>query len=55
LQISAIPTGPTYYQPIAAVPRVAPVIGRPDDDGEAGQKLRAAQPAGIGSLLDIEA
>jgi len=55
LQISAIPTGPTYYQPIAAVPRVAPAIGRPDDDGEAGQKLRAAQPAGSGSLLDIEA
>ncbi|HEV7386740.1 MAG TPA: hypothetical protein VGN89_17785 [Phenylobacterium sp.] len=55
MQISAIPTGPTYYQPIAAVPPVAPVVGRPSDGGDAGQKLRAAQPAGIGSLLDIEA
>jgi hypothetical protein len=55
LQISAIPTGPTYYQPIAAVPPVAPVVGRPSEGGEAGAKLRAAQPAGIGSLLDMEA
>ena len=55
MQISAIPSGPTYYQPIAAVPAVAPVVGRPDEGEEAGQKLRATQPAGIGNLLDIEA
>jgi hypothetical protein len=55
LQISAIPTGPTYYQPVTAVPPIAPVVGRPDEGDEAGQKLRAAQPAGVGSLLDIEA
>ena len=55
MQISAIPTGPTYYQPVTAVPPVAPVVGRPSDGDEAGAKLRAAQPTGIGSLLDIEA
>jgi hypothetical protein len=55
LQVSAIPTGPTFYQPVSAVPPVAPVVGRPSGDDEAGQKLRAAQPAGVGSLLDIEA
>jgi hypothetical protein len=55
LQISPIPTGPTYYQPVAPVPPVEPLVGRPGDGGGAGQKLRAAQPAGIGSLLDIEA
>jgi hypothetical protein len=55
MQISAIPTGPTYYQPVTAVPPVPPVMGRPSDGEEAGAKLRAAQPAGIGSLLDLEA
>jgi hypothetical protein len=55
LQVSAIPTGPTYYQPIAPVPPVAAVVGRPSEGGEAGAKLRAVQPAGIGSLLDMEA
>jgi hypothetical protein len=55
LQVAAIPTGPSYYQPITAVPPVGPVKGQPSDGGDAGQTLRAAQPAGIGSLLDIEA
>ena len=55
MQVAAIPTGPSYYQPIAPVPPVAPVKVSPTDGAEAGQKLRAAQPAGIGSLLDIEA
>jgi hypothetical protein len=55
LQVSAIPTGPTYYQPVTAVPPVAPVVTRPSDGDDAGQKLRAAQPAGIGSLLNMEA
>jgi hypothetical protein len=55
LQVSAIPTGPTYYQPVTPVPPVAPVKPQPTDGAEAGQKLRAAQPPGIGSLLDIEA
>jgi hypothetical protein len=55
LQVAAIPTGPSYYQPITAVPPVAPVKASPTDAADAGQKLRAAQPAGIGSLLDIEA
>jgi hypothetical protein len=54
LQVSAIPTGPSYYQPVTAVPPVAPVKTRPTDGGDAGAKLRAAQPPGIGSLLDIE-
>jgi hypothetical protein len=55
MQISAIPTGPTYYQPVTAVPPVPPVVSRPSDGDEAGARLRATQPAGIGSLLDIEA
>jgi hypothetical protein len=55
LQISAIPTGPAYYQPVTPVPPVAPVVGRSSEGDGAGQKLRAAQPAGIGSLLDMEA
>ena len=55
MQIAAIPTGPTYYQPVTAVPPVAAVKTRPTDGDEAGAKLRAAQPAGIGSLLDMEA
>jgi hypothetical protein len=55
LQISAIPTGPAYYRPVTPVPAVAPVKVRPTDGAEAGQKLRAVQPAGIGHLLDIEA
>ena len=55
MPISAIPTGPTYYQPIQAVPVVKAVEARPQGNEDAGQKLRAAQPAGVGHLLDIEA
>ena len=55
LQIAAIPTGPTYYQPVTAVAPVAPVKVQARDGEAAGQKLRAAQPAGVGTLLDIEA
>ena len=55
MQIPAIPTGPTYYQPVTPVPPVAPVVGRPSGADDAGAKLRAAQPAGVGSLLDMEA
>jgi hypothetical protein len=55
LQVSAIPTGPTFYQPVTAVPPVAPVVGKSSDGAEAGQKLRAATPPGVGNLLDIEA
>jgi hypothetical protein len=57
LQIAAIPTGPTYYQPVSAVPPVTPVKGKPSDgDADGGaQKVRAAPPAGVGALLDIEA
>ena len=55
LQVSAIPTGPTYYQPVTAVPPVAPVKGQAGGSQDGGDKLRAAQPAGVGTLLDIEA
>ena len=55
MQIAAIPTGPTFYQPVTAVPPVAPVKGQAAEGGDAGQKLRAAQPPGVGGLLDIEA
>jgi hypothetical protein len=55
LHVAAIPTGPAYCRPITPVPPVGPVKGQPSDGDDAGQKLRAAQPAGIGSLLDIEA
>ena len=57
MQISALPTGPTYYQPVSAVPPVAPVKSQ-DNDGDADNgapKLRATPPSGVGTLLDIEA
>jgi hypothetical protein len=54
LQISAIPSGPTYYRPVTAVPPVPPVKGEAADR-DVDARLRAVQPAGIGSLLDIEA
>jgi hypothetical protein len=57
LQIAAIPTGPTYYQPVSAVPPVAPVktqTQETDADGNA-QKVRPTPPAGVGTLLDIMA
>jgi hypothetical protein len=53
LQVAAIPTGPTWYQPITAVPPVAPVKGQAA--GSDDQKMRAAPPPGLGALLDIEA
>jgi len=55
LQVSPIPTGPTYYQPIAAAPPVAPVVRTSSGPQAAGEKLRAATPPGVGRLLDIEA
>jgi hypothetical protein len=57
LQIAAIPTGPTYYQPVSAVPPVAAVRGQAqeiDADGNA-QKVRPTPPSGVGTLLDIMA
>ena len=55
MQLSAIPTGPTYYQPVQPVAPVAPVKDRDVESEDAVQKLRAAPPPGAGSLLDIEA
>ncbi|HXA38604.1 MAG TPA: hypothetical protein VNW53_06355 [Phenylobacterium sp.] len=57
MQVAAIPTGPTYYQPVSAVPPVAPVKGQPSDgsDGGASQKVRPTPPSGVGTLLDIQA
>lgn len=55
MQVSAIPIGTIRYQPVTAAPAVAPVRGRPGEDEDAGARLRAAQPPGIGELLDIEA
>jgi hypothetical protein len=55
LQISAIPSGPTYYQPVTAVPAIPAVKGQAADSDNASAKLRAAPPPGIGSLLDLEA
>ncbi len=52
LQVSPIPTGPTWYQPITAVPPVTPVKDR-GADAEGTDKLRAAPPPGLGSLLDV--
>ncbi|WP_293385687.1 hypothetical protein [Phenylobacterium sp.] len=57
MQVSAIPTGPTYYQPIQAARPVAPVTPQAqetDADGNA-QKVRPAPPPGVGGLLDIQA
>jgi hypothetical protein len=57
LQVAAIPTGPTYYQPVSAVPPVMPVKGKAqetDADGNA-QKVRPTPPAGVGTLLDMTA
>ncbi|WP_372781790.1 hypothetical protein [Phenylobacterium sp.] len=59
MQLSALPIGPVYYQPVTPVPPVARVPGRAgevDGDGDdGGQKLRAAPPPGLGAQLDIEA
>jgi hypothetical protein len=57
LQVAAIPTGPTYYQPVSAVPPVMPVKGQAqetDADGNT-QKVRPTPPAGVGTLLDMTA
>jgi hypothetical protein len=56
LQLSAIPV-PVIYTPVQPV---APVGGVKRDDGAAtvssdSQKLRAAPPPGVGTLLDIDA
>ncbi|HZZ31482.1 MAG TPA: hypothetical protein VFE10_05760 [Phenylobacterium sp.] len=57
MQIAAIPTGPTYYQPVSAVPPVAPVksqaSGESTDGG--GGKVLSTPPSGVGTLLDIMA
>jgi hypothetical protein len=57
LNVSAIPTGPTYYQPVSAVPAVPAVVRQADEADADGnpQKVRPTPPAGVGTLLDIQA
>ena len=55
MQVSAIPSGPTYYQPIQAVPQVAPVKTRQTDADGNPQKVRPTPQPGDGTLLDISA
>ena len=54
MQVSAIPTGPTYYQPIQPARPVAPVARQDTDDDGAAEKVRPTPPAGVGGLLDIQ-
>jgi len=57
LQLSAIPSGPLYYQPVSPVRSVAPVKGQAqetDADGNS-QKTRSTPPPGVGTLLDLQA
>lgn len=55
MQVSAIPSGPTYYRPIQPVPPVARVTRQETDADGAPEKLRPTPPAGVGTLLDIQA
>ncbi|HEY3948013.1 hypothetical protein [Phenylobacterium sp.] len=55
MQVSAIPSGPTYYQPIQAAPPVAPVKPQDADADGNTPKVRPTPPPGVGSLLDIQA
>ncbi|MBS0359856.1 MAG: hypothetical protein JSR98_00640 [Proteobacteria bacterium] len=55
MQVSAIPSGPSYYQPIQAVPQVAPVKTRDADADGSSEKVRPTPPPGVGTLLDISA
>jgi hypothetical protein len=55
VQVSEIPTGPVLYRPVTPLAPVAPVKPQPSDDADAGAKLRATQPPGVGNLLDLEA
>ena len=58
MQVSAVPTV-TYYTPVQPVSAVPPV--KRDDDGDsdngsgADDKVKAATPPGVGTLLDISA
>jgi hypothetical protein len=54
VQVSAIPSGPTYYQPIQAVRPPTPVARDETDADGNTQKVRSTPPAGAGSLLDIQ-
>ena len=55
MQVSAIPSGPTTYQPIQAVPAVAPVKRNDSDADGNAEKVRPTPPAGVGTVLDITA
>lgn len=58
MQVSAIP-GSTYYTPVQQPQPVAPVKRDGDGDGDNGSgaddKVKAATPPGVGTLLDISA
>lgn len=55
MQVSAIPSGPTYYQPIQAPRPVAPVARQETDADGNGQKVGPTPPPGVGTLIDIRA
>jgi hypothetical protein len=50
---------PTYYTPVQPAPPVKPVARDADGDGDHGSgaddKVKAATPPGVGTLLDISA
>lgn len=54
MQVCAIPTGPTYYQPIQPARAVAPVQRQDADADGNAEKARPTPPAGVGGLLDIK-
>jgi hypothetical protein len=58
VQVSAV-QNPTYYTPVQQPAPVAPVKKDNDGDGDNGSgaddKVKAATPPGVGTLLDISA
>ena len=58
MQVSSVP-GSTYYTPVQPAQPPAPVKRDDDGDGDDGSgaddKVKAATPPGVGTLLDISA
>ncbi|MBS0332222.1 MAG: hypothetical protein JSS35_05600 [Proteobacteria bacterium] len=55
MQVYAIPSGPTFYQPIQPVrPPAAVTRDRTDADGDTG-RVHPTPPPVLGTLIDVRA